>query len=227
MITTSGIIEYIEYSPSRDVVVIHVKVSESLEFAEGQFMLLQVLIDGNIVKRSYSISSTNQILQESQIISFSIKRKDQGIFSSWATQVAQPGMEITMTGPLGRFFDPHVSRNYLFISVGSGLSPCLSIYDHLVRTDDYNKIANLFGEKNIDHIPQSVLDSYTKMDNRIYNQICLSQDSHHSHPEIMRNGYVQVAIDDALSFLATDDIIVFVCGLPGMCDQVRDILLAK
>ena len=111
--------------------------------------------------------------------------------------------------------------------MGSGLSPCLSIYDHLIHTDRYDKIANLFGEKNIDHIPHSVLASYTKMDDRVYNQICLSREMHTSHEKILRSGYVQEAIYDALAFLATDDIVAFVCGLPAMCDDVRDILLTK
>lgn len=97
MLTTTGVITTIDYSPSGDVVILHVQVTEPLSFAEGQFMLLQTLIDNKIVKRSYSICSTNQDLQDRQIISFSIKRKDNGVFSTWATKVARPGMQITMT----------------------------------------------------------------------------------------------------------------------------------
>lgn len=227
MITTTGVITTIDYSPSGEVVIIHVQITEPMSFVEGQFMLLQTLIDGKIVKRSYSICSTNQDLQDSQIISFSIKRKEMGVFSTWATKIAQPGMSITMTGPLGKFIDTWLSRNYLFVSVGSGLSPCLSIYNRLLTTGEYNKIANLFGEKTIEHIPETVMEAYTKMDDHIYNQICLSREINTSHPTIIRPGYVQGALDDALHFLATDDITVFICWLPVMCDEVRDILLAQ
>ena len=52
MITTIGLITTIEYSPSGEVVIIHVQVSEPLSFTEGQFMLLQTLIDGKLVKLS-------------------------------------------------------------------------------------------------------------------------------------------------------------------------------
>ena len=227
MITTTGLITMIDYSPSGEVVIIHVQISEPLSFAEGQFMLLQTLIDGKIVKRSYSICSTNQDLQDSQIISFSIKRKEFGVFSTWATKVAKPGMQITMTWPLGKFVDKKLSRNYLFISVWSWLSPCLSIYNHLFRTGEYNKIANLFGEQKIAHIPDTVMEAYTKMDDRIYNQICLSREMNTTYPSVMRSGYVQGALDDALAFLDTDDMTVFICWLPAMCDEVRDILLSK
>lgn len=111
--------------------------------------------------------------------------------------------------------------------MGSGLSPCLSIYDHLIRTGNYDKIANLFGEKKVEHIPDTVMSSYTNMDDKVYNQICLSKEMNITYPNVMRSGYVQSAIDDALQFLDTDDMSVFICGLPAMCDEVRDILLAK
>jgi len=70
------LITSLDYSVSRDVVILHVQVTEPFSFLEGQFMMLQTLIDDKIVKRAYSIYSTNQHLQDSQIISFCIKRKE-------------------------------------------------------------------------------------------------------------------------------------------------------
>jgi ferredoxin-NADP reductase len=69
-----------------------------------------------------------------------------------------------------------VSKNYLFISVGSGLSPCFSLYTSLLQTGDYNKIVNLFGERYMDHIPAEVLQKYSLQDEKIYNQIRLSKE---------------------------------------------------
>lgn len=87
----------VEYSPSREVVILRCQVTEPFSFLEGQFMMLQTLIGDEIVKRAYSIYSTNQDLQDGQTISFCIKRKEGGLFSTRATQVAQEGMQITMT----------------------------------------------------------------------------------------------------------------------------------
>jgi len=70
------LITSLDYSVSRDVVILHVQVTESFSFLEGQFMMLQTLIGDKIVKRAYSIYSTNHQLQDSQIISFCIKRKE-------------------------------------------------------------------------------------------------------------------------------------------------------
>lgn len=190
-------------------------------------MLLQTLIDDKIVKRSYSICSSNQTLQDEWIISFSIKQKEQGVFSTRSTQTAQPGMKIKMTWPLWKFVDPKSSRNYLFVSVGSGLSPCWSLYQWLLVSQDYDKIANLFGERYFSHVPQSVLDSYHISSPHIYHQLCLSKDDQFLADPLIRNGYVQDALDDALEFLDSNNITVFICGLPVMCNHVKDILLAK
>jgi uncharacterized membrane-anchored protein len=76
MMTTDGLIIDIHYSLSKDVVIIDVQITDPFSFLEGQFMMLQTLIGDKIVKRAYSIYSTNQQLQDSQTISFCIKRKE-------------------------------------------------------------------------------------------------------------------------------------------------------
>ncbi len=225
MLTTQWVITDIQYSPSGDVVILQLKSDELFSFLEGQFMMLQTLIDDKIVKRAYSIYSTNSHLQDSQTISFCIKRKEWGLFSTRATQVAKEGMKITMTWPVGKFVDNAVSQNYLFVSVGSWLSPCFSIYTYLLQTGDYNKIANLFGERYMDHIPAEVLQKYSLQDKKIYNQIYLSKEKNIS--QWMRKWYVQDGLEDALQFLDTKDITVFICGLPVMCDDVSQILQDK
>lgn len=225
MITTQWLITSLDYSASRDVVILHVQVTEPFSFLEGQFMMLQTLIGDKIIKRAYSIYSTNYQLQDSQIISFCIKRKDWWVFSTWATQVAKEGMQITMVWPLWKFIDTGLSKNYLFISVGSGLSPCFSLYQQLLQNWNYNKIANLFGERYVEHIPSEVLDKYSLQNDKIYNQICLSKEK--NIWDTMRHGYVQDGLDSALQFLHTQDITIFICGLPAMCDDVATRLLNK
>ena len=225
MLTTQWTIHHISHSPSHDVVIITCQVDDMFIFIEGQFMVLQTLIDDKITKRSYSIYSTNQQLQNTKTISFCIKRKDKWVFSTRATQSAQIGMKITMIWPVGRFVDDNISNNYLFVSVGSGLSPCFSIYQHIIHTDHYNKIANLFGERYLNHVPWEVLDAYSIQSEKIYNQICLSKEQN-IWPE-MTKWYVQDSIDKALVFLDSKNITAFICWLPLMCEDVSQILQDK
>lgn len=96
---------------------------------------------------------------------------------------------------------------------------------HLLQTGGYDKMANLFGERFLDHIPRQVLEQYTAQSPKIYNQICLSQEEELS--DGMRQGYVQDGLDSALSFLETKKLTIFICGLPAMCDDVAARLLDK
>ena len=225
MITTQWLITDAQYSQSWDVVILHVQVNELFSFLEWQFMMLQTLIDDKIVKRAYSIYSTNQQLQDHHTISFCIKRKDWGSFSTWATKIAKIWMKITMMWPVGKFIDNNLHKNYLFISVGSGLSPCFSLYTHLLKQWNYNKIANLFGERYLSHIPSEVLEYYSLQNEKIYNQICLSKEE--NILQWMKQWYVQDWLQSALDFLETKDCTIFICWLPTMCDDVTQILLDK
>lgn len=113
----------------------------------------------------------------------------------------------------------------MFISVGSGLSPCFSIYTYLLQSWNYNKIANLFGERYLDHIPAAVLHHYSFQNEKVFNQICFSKEE--NIPHWMRKWYVQDGLDDALAFLDTKDCTIFICGLPAMCDDVAQRLVDR
>lgn len=248
MIKTLWTITTITYSPSHDVVIFTVRPEEIFSFAEGQFMMLETEIDGEMVMRAYSIYSTNRQLQEDKTISFCIKRKESWVFSTRATQQAAIGTKMKLTWPVGRFVDSKKSRNYLFISVWSGLSPCYSIYQQLLQSSEYDQIATIFGERYLAHIPEEVLDAFSIQSDKVSNQIFLSREEnlpftmHHS-PFI--KGYVQDGLASAFQFLwllkdwetlnlqstkipnhQNSNITIFICWLPAMCDDVRDKLLA-
>ncbi len=228
MVTIQATIVSISHSPSKDVVILNCKVSEHFDFVEGQFMMLQVLINDKIVKRAYSIYSINQQLQDNQMISFCIKRKEGGLFSTWATNIASVGLKIEIIWPIGKFIDNRKSDRYLFISVGSWLSPCFSIYTSLLATGEYTKIVNLFGERYFANIPAEVLDGYSIQNDKIYNHVVLSKDnfdinalsSECKERSWGQGKYVQDRLWSALDFLDSKDITVFICGLPAMCDDM-------
>lgn len=240
MIKTTGTITATTYSPSRDVVILTVRPEELFDFSEGQFMMLEAEIDGEMIMRAYSIYSTDQQLGDDGTVSFCIKRKESGVFSTRATQQATIGTKLKLTWPVWRFTDDEKSMHYLFISVGSGLSPCYSIYQSLLHSGRYDKIANIFGERYSSHIPEEVLDAFSLQTEKISNQIFLSREEENVEFKIQNSkfvkGYVQDGLSSALTFLwllendkvpshQNTNITVFVCGLPAMCDDVRDKLI--
>lgn len=91
----------------------------------GQFATLRLEIDGQEVRRSYTISSSPT---RSDVLEFTIKRVPNGLVSNWLHDHMRPGMRIRIKGPSGRFcFNQCGSERVLMVGAGSGITPVLSM----------------------------------------------------------------------------------------------------
>ena len=98
----------------------------------GQFVTLEVPIDGNIVRRSYTISATPS---RPHAISVTVKRVEQGQISNWLHDNLRAGSTLFLNGPNGTFTCiPDDAGPYLFISGGSGITPVMSMSRWLCDT---------------------------------------------------------------------------------------------
>ena len=98
----------------------------------GQFVTLEIPIDGNIVRRSYTISATPS---RPHALSVTVKRVDQGQISNWLHDNLRVGSTLFLTGPNGTFTCiPDDPGPYLFISGGSGITPVMSMSRWLCDT---------------------------------------------------------------------------------------------
>src|SRR5690242_3424889 len=91
----------------------------------GQFVTLEVPIDGKIVRRSYTISATPS---RPHAISVTVKRVDQGQISNWLHGNIHVGSTLFLNGPNGTFTCiPDDTGPFLFISGGSGITPVMAM----------------------------------------------------------------------------------------------------
>lgn len=106
-------------------------------FLPGQFITLELAIDGEIINRSYTVSSAPS---QPHVISITVKRKPEGLVSNWLHDNLQVGMPISVLGPAGEFSClNHPAKKYLFLSGGSGITPLMSMaraYYQLAETAD-------------------------------------------------------------------------------------------
>ena len=105
-------------------------VPESLKntyaFEAGQYLTLKTKIDGQEIRRDYSISSS----PKSNDLTVTIKEIEGGLFSSFANQQLNPGDSIEVAPPKGRFtFVPNTNNNNTIVAfaAGSGITPIMSI----------------------------------------------------------------------------------------------------
>src|SRR5207245_11046605 len=68
-------------------------------FLPGQYLTLRTTMDGEEVRRSYSICSG----PDDGELRIAVKKVDGGAFSSWAADELKPGDELDVMTPTGRF----------------------------------------------------------------------------------------------------------------------------
>lgn len=91
----------------------------------GQFVTLQLEIDGRSVSRCYTISSPPT---RPQLLAITVKRQPGGLVSNWLHDTMAPGKRISADGPFGSFtIGRRPSAKYLFLSGGSGITPVMSM----------------------------------------------------------------------------------------------------
>jgi glycine betaine catabolism B len=94
-------------------------------FEPGQFVTLELDIDGETVNRCYTISSSPA---RPHTLSITVKRVPGGKVSNWLHDNLRPGASVRVLGPAGEFTCArHPARKYLFLSAGSGVTPLMSM----------------------------------------------------------------------------------------------------
>ncbi len=127
-------------------------IGERFAFKPGQYLTFKQVIDGEEVRRSYSICSS---ALNTKSISVAVKQVEGGKFSTFANQGLKVGDKLESMKPMGNFTfeaDPEQSNSYLLIAAGSGITPILSILDSILESEPKSDVILLYGNKNIKHI---------------------------------------------------------------------------
>ena len=116
---------------------------EVFRFRPGQYLTLRCWIEGQEVRRAYSICSAEDVR-------VAIKHVPEWVFSGHANTVLQAGDEIEVMAPEGRFgyvADPCVAGVYLGVAAGSGITPILSILSSILATEAGSRFVLLYGSR--------------------------------------------------------------------------------
>lgn len=123
------------YKETDDCTVIGFDIPEDLKdnfrYRQGQHLTLRATIEGEDVRRSYSLCSCPTDGEWK----VAVKRIIGGKFSTYANDILKSGDTIEVMEPSGVFgvdVTPDKAKNYLFFAAGSGITPVLSmIKSHL------------------------------------------------------------------------------------------------
>jgi ring-1,2-phenylacetyl-CoA epoxidase subunit PaaE len=95
-------------------------LAEIFAFQPGQYLTLRATVDGDDVRRSYSIASA-----PGAALTVGVKQVADGVFSSFA-QVLKPGATVSVMPPEGRFVCKD-EASIVLIAAGSGITPMVAI----------------------------------------------------------------------------------------------------
>jgi ring-1,2-phenylacetyl-CoA epoxidase subunit PaaE len=123
-------------------------LAQDYAFQQGQYLTLRTTIDGEEVRRSYSICSG---LDDGEL-RVAIKKVPGGVFSSYANENLKPGAALDVMTPSGRFttpIDPAAARTYVLFAAGSGITPIVSIAKTLLAREPHSKVLLFYGNKSV------------------------------------------------------------------------------
>jgi len=121
---------------------------ETFQFEPGQFLTLRTRIEGQEVRRTYSISSPRSRLTRFGEIEVGIRPVQGGVFSNWAATQVKPGDVIEVMPPDGRFTvqKPRAIHRVGF-AAGSGITPILSIAATTLEEQPHSKFTLVYGNR--------------------------------------------------------------------------------
>ncbi|TQV88603.1 hybrid-cluster NAD(P)-dependent oxidoreductase [Aliikangiella coralliicola] len=123
--TTAICVNVIE--ETHDVKTFQFKTEQAqlFHFKPGQFIGIQVTIDGERHNRSYTIASSPT---RPHVLELTVKLDPAGSVSPWLHQNIKVGSSLELRGPAGRFNCMDIKSNkVLLISAGSGITPVMSM----------------------------------------------------------------------------------------------------
>ncbi|ADJ65599.1 phenylacetate-CoA oxygenase/reductase subunit PaaK [Herbaspirillum seropedicae] len=216
---------------TRDTIVVSFAVPAELQdtfsYQQGQHLTLRSEINGEDLRRSYSICSA---VQERQL-RVAIKRAPGGLFSNWANESFVPGQRIDVMPPMGHFNVPLEAGNrkhYLAFAAGSGITPMMSIIKTTLLSEPHSHFTLVYANRASSSVIfkeelTDLKDAYLERFNVVYVMSREQQDVE------LFNGRIDRAKCDAFfaSWIDLKDVdAAFLCGPEEMVQAVAASLQA-
>jgi ring-1,2-phenylacetyl-CoA epoxidase subunit PaaE len=122
-------------------------LAELYQFRQGQSLTIKTMLNGEEVRRTYSICSS----PFDKMLRVAVKKVEGGIFSEFANEFLKPGDVLDVMPPVGKFYTelkPTQKKNYIAFAAGSGITPVLSLIKTTLLTEPKSSFTLVFGNKN-------------------------------------------------------------------------------
>ena len=217
---------------TRDAVAITFAVPDALardfRYEPGQHLTLKADIDGQDVRRSYSICSASHDGR----LRIAVKRAADGVFSTFANERLKAGDTVEVMAPVGHFnvpLDPKARHHYVGFAAGSGITPLLSIVASTLHAEPLSHFTLFYGNRASGTVMfreelAALKDRFLDRFNLVHVLSREAQDIELLHGRIDRER-AEALLDRWVPLAEVDA--VFVCGPEGMMDAVTGALRSR
>ncbi|HXB79511.1 MAG TPA: 1,2-phenylacetyl-CoA epoxidase subunit PaaE [Bradyrhizobium sp.] len=198
------------------------ELAEDYRFSPGQYLTLRTMMDGEEVRRSYSICSG----PDDGELRIAVKKIDGGAFSNWAADELKCGDELDVMTPTGRFgvtAAPDQARVYVGFAAGSGITPILSIVKAVLVRQPDSRFFLFYGNRSASGM--LFREALEELKDRFIERLSVfhvisgeEQDIPILHGRL-DGEKVRVLLRSLVSWQVVDH--VFICGPSGMSEDIE------
>ncbi len=127
------------------------ELSDAYKFTPGQYLTIQLDINGEETRRAYSIFTSP--LEDK--FGFTVKRVAKGKVSNYLIDNISEGQEVMVHTPEGKFVvyaDPAQQRDHYFFAGGSGITPVMSMVKTIMEDEPLSTCYLLYANQNQESI---------------------------------------------------------------------------
>jgi len=202
-------------------------LKDAYAFQAGQYVTLKANLNGNEVRRDYSLCAS----PKSGELKIAIKAVQDGTFSSYANYKLKVGDVLEIAPPKGHFvFEPNDSKtkNIAAFAAGSGITPILSIIKCALEEEIHSKVILVYGNKSTEDTMflNELLELQHEYKDRFSIQFVFSkQDKDDSIFGRIEKSTVNYVMLNKHKHIEVDAF--YLCGPEAMIHTVKDVLTAN
>ena len=144
--------EVIRETPDAVTITFWHPISEEVRYLPGQFLTFLLNINGQKMRRSYSMASSPHV---DVSLAVSVKRVPGGLVSNYLCDRIRPGDVLETLEPMGTFtpkLDSKNRRTIVLIGAGSGITPLFSMAKSALHAEPNSRVWLIYGNRNQESI---------------------------------------------------------------------------
>jgi len=205
------------------------ELREAFSFKAGQHLTLRTTIDGQEVRRNYSLCTAPD--EREWLVT--VKRIGGGLFSNWVGDRLKRGDTLDVMVPHGSFTaecDPANQRHLVGIAGGSGITPVLSLIKTLLKAEPRSRFTLLYGNR--DSSAVIFLEALAGLKDKHLGRLEIYHflDQEEQDVDLFNGMLDRRRIEEAIEHLVPDAPVVdgwFICGPGPMMDAAEGALLDR